>query len=94
VNLRVTGIGPIRRPQLTEYPDRAEPSRTGVRQVCFDDAGYRPTPLYDRTGLSPGNRISGPAVIEEFGSTVPLHPGFTAELDRYGNLLITKDDAR
>jgi N-methylhydantoinase A len=91
VNLRVTGIGPIRRPQLTEYPDRAEPAQTGVRQVCFDDTGYRPTPLYDRTRLSPGDRISGPAVIEEFGSTVPIHPGFTAELDRYGNLLIERE---
>jgi N-methylhydantoinase A len=94
VNLRATGIGPIRRPQLTEYPDCAEPSRTGVRQVCFDDTGYRPTPLYDRTKLSPGERISGPAVIEEFGSTVPIHPGFTAVPDSYGNLLVTREEIR
>jgi N-methylhydantoinase A len=90
VNLRVTGIGPIRRPELAEYPVLAEPSPTGVREVCFDDTGYQPTALYDRTGLGPGAVITGPAVIEEFGSTVPIHPGFTAEVDRYGNLLVTR----
>jgi N-methylhydantoinase A len=36
--------------------------------------------------------VDGPAVIEEFGSTVPVHPGFRATVDRYGNLLLTKAD--
>jgi N-methylhydantoinase A len=30
-------------------------------------------------------------VIEEFGSTVPLHPGFTAEVDELANLVVTRD---
>ncbi|HEU5268773.1 MAG TPA: hydantoinase/oxoprolinase family protein [Jatrophihabitans sp.] len=94
VNLRVTGIGPIRKPRLTEYPTMAADARTGVRQVCFDEAGYQETPLYDRAKLSPGDSVAGPAVIEEFGSTVPIHPGFSAELDRYGNLLITREVTR
>ncbi len=34
--------------------------------------------------------VHGPAVLEEFSSTVPLHPGFTARVDAYGNLLITR----
>ena len=91
VNLRVTGIGPIQRPQLPEYPQLGEPAETGSRPVCFDGRSYQPTTLFDRTKLSPGDRVAGPAVIEEFGSTVPVHPGFTAVLDRYGNLLVTKD---
>ena len=91
VNLRVTGIGPIRRPRLADYPAVDEPAEVGSRPVCFDEAGYRPTPLYDRTRLSPGDVVRGPAVIEEFGSTVPIHPGFVAELDRYGNLLVMKE---
>ncbi|MDX6429693.1 MAG: Hydantoinase/oxoprolinase C-terminal domain, partial [Streptosporangiaceae bacterium] len=33
--------------------------------------------------------ITGPAVIEEFGSTLPLHPGFQARCDPYGILMIT-----
>jgi N-methylhydantoinase A len=28
-------------------------------------------------------------VIEEFGSTMPLHPGFTARVDGHDNLVVT-----
>ncbi len=93
VNLRVTGIGPIRRPELPELPARpGTPARAlnGTRPVCFDDLGYLETPLYRRADLGPGDVVSGPAIIEEFGSTVPLHPGFVAEVDSFGNLLVTR----
>jgi N-methylhydantoinase A len=32
--------------------------------------------------------VTGPAVLEEFGSTVPVAPGFRAAVDRFGNLRI------
>ena len=38
-----------------------------------------------------GTVIAGPAVIEEYGATVPLHPGFTATVDDLGNLVVTRD---
>jgi N-methylhydantoinase A len=93
VNLRITGIGPITRPELPRLGTRpGSPARamTGTRQVCFDDLGYLETPLYARADLGPGDVVSGPAVIEEFGSTVPLHPGFGAVVDPFGNLLVTR----
>ena len=34
--------------------------------------------------------LQGPAVIEEFGSTVPVHPGFDVRVDAWGNLVITR----
>ncbi|MFI5955425.1 hydantoinase/oxoprolinase family protein [Cryptosporangium sp. NPDC051539] len=89
VNLRVTGVGPIRRPELVPLSPGGPPSPTGTRRVWFD-AGYEDTPIYWRPDLSPGNRVDGPAIIEEYGSTVPLHPGFTAVVDRFGNLVISK----
>jgi N-methylhydantoinase A len=105
VNLRVSGIGPIRRPDMVELPmkdggtDRAV---TGSRRVFFDaeltapssGGGWLDTPTYNRPDLAPGDVVSGPAIIEEFGSTVPVHPGFAATVDAYGNLLLTKEDAR
>ncbi|EXG79440.1 hydantoinase/oxoprolinase family protein [Cryptosporangium arvum] len=91
VNLRVTGVGPIRRPELVTLSPGELPAPTGTRPVCFDAAeGYQETPIYWRPDLSPGNTISGPAIIEEYGSTVPLHPGFTVVVDSYGNLVISK----
>jgi N-methylhydantoinase A len=37
--------------------------------------------------------IDGPAVVEEYGSTLPLHPGFRARVDAHGNLVIAKQGA-
>jgi N-methylhydantoinase A len=57
--------------------------------VCFDaDEGYVDTPVLRRGDLAPGTTVTGPAVIEEYGSTVPLHPGFAATVDDFGNLLV------
>jgi N-methylhydantoinase A len=91
VNLRVTGIGPIRRPDSRPLAARdAGPGRagTGTRPVCFD--GWMQTPIYSRAELAAGDRITGPAVIEEFGSTTPIHPGFAAQADAFGNIIVTR----
>jgi len=94
VNLRVSGIGPITRPELRELPARpgaaADRARTGTRPVCFDGDGYVDTAIYWRPDLATGDQIAGPAVVEEFGATIPLHPGFHARVDPLGNLVITR----
>jgi N-methylhydantoinase A len=93
VNLRVTGVGPIRRPEIRDIPPSGntdcdgQRARTGTRPVCFDD--WVDTPIFWRPRLGGGDRIAGPAVIEEFGSTVPVSPGFVATVDRFGNLVVT-----
>ncbi|SHH11161.1 hydantoinase/oxoprolinase family protein [Geodermatophilus nigrescens] len=95
VNLRVSGIGPIRRPDivaLSVEDGGIERARTGSRRVFFDD--WVDTPTYNRPDLAPGDVVSGPAIVEEFGSTVPVHPGFAVTVDTYGNLLLTKESGR
>jgi N-methylhydantoinase A len=92
VSLRVTGIGPIPRPKLAALPagdGNAARARTGVRRVWFDD-GYAETPVYWRPELLAGDVIEGPAVIEEFGSTIPLQAGFSARVDGFGNVVIER----
>ena len=63
------------------------------RPVLFEEE-WADTPTYDRTRLAPGDVVAGPAVVEEFGSTVPVHPGFTATVDRHGNLLLERAVSR
>ena len=111
VNLRVTGVGPIIRPELQPLPERTDdgtghepsngsgrahlPGQTSTRPVCFDaDDGYLPTPVLWRPDLRAGDAFTGPAIIEEFGSTVPVHPGFGVRVDAWGNLVITKEPTR
>ncbi|WP_377644239.1 hydantoinase/oxoprolinase family protein [Oryzobacter terrae] len=94
VNLRVTGVGPITRPELLEIPSReGEPlTPRSSREVCFDaDRGRVRTDVYWRPDLRAGDAFSGPAIVEEFGSTVPVHPGFTVRVDAFGNLVVTKE---
>jgi N-methylhydantoinase A len=95
VNLRITGIGPIRRPALRPAADRgvARPD-PATRPACFDPLnGFVDTVIYRRNDLGPGDHVDGPAVVEEYGATVPLHPGFRAEVDRLGNLIVTRHRA-
>ena len=66
-------------------PDAAALSRR--KPVCF--AGrMHDTPVYARERLRAGNRIAGPALIEEHASTTVLQPGDALEVDSAGNLLI------
>ena len=92
VNLRVSGIGPIRRPEVPAAPsDGGEGTPTGSRPVCFDPgAGFVETPVHWRPDLRAGQVLEGPVVVEEFGSTVPIHPGFTARVDDHANLVVTR----
>jgi N-methylhydantoinase A len=94
VNFRVTGVGPIRRPVLPELErGTGRPGRamTGDRQVCFGrHGGFETAGVYRRADLLAGDELTGPAVIEEYGATIPLHPGFGATVDRLGNVRVTK----
>ena len=95
VNLRVSGIGPIQRPDIKQHPVVAEGALAPVsrppRQVCFDaEQGYVETPVFWRPDLAPGTVLEGPAIVEEFGSTVPIHPGFTARIDEFLNIIVTR----
>jgi N-methylhydantoinase A len=47
-------------------------------------------PVFDRALLEPGQRISGPALVGDFGSTTFLPPGFTLRVDGYRNLIIRR----
>ena len=94
VNLRVTGIGPIQRPRLAARPagdGNAGRAATGRRPVVFGRAAAPvSTPLYWRPLLATGDEVAGPAVIEEYGATIPVHPGFAVRVDGFGNLLVTR----
>ncbi len=103
VNLRVTGIGPITRPELQQVPPRGAdepvgdglPAQRSTRPVCFDpDEGHVEAPVLWRPDLRAGDTFTGPAIVEEFGSTVPVHPGFAVRVDRWGNLVLTREEAR
>ncbi|HUZ74381.1 MAG TPA: hydantoinase/oxoprolinase family protein [Stellaceae bacterium] len=61
----------------------------GTRPVYFAEAGGAvATPTFARDALRGGNRIAGPALVEEYASTTVLHPGDRLEVDAFGNLVV------
>ena len=91
VTLRLKMVGLIEKPTLaagTTPNDRA--AFVAQRAVYFDAAtGWLDTPVYDRTALSTGGKIPGPAVIEEMSATTLIHPDQSAHIDPAGNLIVT-----
>jgi N-methylhydantoinase A len=91
VSLRSTVTGAMLKPPLAKVRrgQMAPPSVAfiGKRPVWFAGS-YRPTPTWRRDALLAGNRIAGPALIEEHASTTVLMPGDRIEVDAYGNLVI------
>ncbi len=90
VSLRTTVTGVMRKPVIEEIAAGgtapAKAARTGARFVYFDGHGFVETRTYAREALLAGNRIKGPALIEEHASTTVLAPGDALEVDRFGNL--------
>lgn len=71
-----------------EDPPRA--AATGSRPVHFRIAGgFVDCPTYARAALLSGNRIAGPALVEEHASTTVVFPGDTLTVDPLGNLVIS-----
>lgn len=92
VSLRVTVTGMLEKPTLEKIAQgEASPpaaAHTGDRSVRFGEDAHQ-TATWDRMALTAGNRIAGPALIEEHASTTVLHPGDTCEVDAFGNLVIS-----
>ncbi len=92
VSLRTTVTGIMRKPKLAALAEgEATPPKaafTGKRPVYFDGHGFVETRTFARSGLLAGNRIRGPALIEEHASTTVLMPGDALTIDRFGNLNI------
>src|SRR6202012_2429465 len=93
VSLRSAVIGELKKPAFEPIakggaaPDPA--AFRGKRPVYFASTGFVDTPTYDRPALKAGNRITGPALIEEHASTTVAHPGDQVEVDAFGDLVIT-----
>jgi N-methylhydantoinase A len=87
VNCRVKAVGTIDRPQsaFTGPTIAAQPG--SMRKVHFDD-GWHDAPIFDRSALPVGARITGPAVIDDMSATTLVPPGSEITVDRAGNLLL------
>ncbi|RLA29523.1 MAG: hydantoinase/oxoprolinase family protein [Gammaproteobacteria bacterium] len=94
VNVRVKVIGRNgQRPtSLPKIRGTVEGAVIDHRNVYLDDKnGWQKIPVYARNKLPTGQKVFGPAIIEELSSTTPILNGHYAVQDDYRNILITLD---
>jgi N-methylhydantoinase A len=84
---RVRVTGPLPRIDVRLRRSGTGRARGGTRPVWFAEAdGFVQAELYDRYRLMAGDRIRGPAVVEERESTMVIGPGGKGRVDAFGNL--------
>ena len=88
ITLRCTVYCATAKPEFLALPARAQPlAPQATRPVGFA-GGTHATPVYARTALCAGDRLRGPALIEEAASVTVLAPGHTLEVSAHGHLLV------
>lgn len=96
INLRLAACGRVMRPPRKQLPAAGQdPSRakkeysrkvyfsTDERLASFD------TPIYDGDVLEVGNRVDGPAIVEQRVTTIVVPPGSRLEVLPTGDFLLT-----
>jgi N-methylhydantoinase A len=90
--MTVSGSGRPGRMPVTKIPaGGATPDAEALvltREVCLDGHTWQEIPFYHRNALRAGNRIEGPAVVDDGLSTILVTPDSTASVDAYGNVII------
>lgn len=93
LNLRVAVVG--RRPtfdlSVISPAANTRTTMTGERDVWVD-GGWHSARIYERLSLPVGERIHGPAVLEQPDATIFIDPGLEGVVDGYGNLLVQRLD--
>lgn len=67
---------------------KADVALKGHRDVDYALEGIHEAAIYDGTKLEAGMSFAGPAIVEDPGTTVVIHPGNRVEIDGYGNIHI------
>ncbi len=71
-------------------PGGIDTAQTGERAVFFDGSTAVNTPVYERDTLEVGAQLQGPAIIEQFDSTVVVNPGWRGRVDGFRNLVLER----
>jgi N-methylhydantoinase A len=80
-------------PALAHGDGRAERALKGERPLFdIDDNRFVRAAVYDRQALMAGDRIAGPAIIDQFDATTVLLGGQTATVDDTATLIIQTGD--
>jgi N-methylhydantoinase A/oxoprolinase/acetone carboxylase beta subunit len=93
-NVRVRGIGlmpALRTPEIEHGDTSPETALRHEGEAWFRVDGRLQriaTRYYERAALDAGDRLAGPAIVNQYDSTTVVPPGIEAHVDRFGNIVI------
>ncbi|MDA0703823.1 MAG: hydantoinase/oxoprolinase family protein [Proteobacteria bacterium] len=68
-----------------------EEAKVAVRRARFGGRWRDDVGVFRRERLAPGNRVPGPAIIEQVDATVLVPPAYSAEVGEFGDLMLVKE---
>ncbi len=92
INLRLSATGATKKPKTQKHElggSAADHARKGERPAWFDNS-MKTVPVYDGLALHPGNRVTGPAIIEQPTTTIVLPGDTELACDQWSNYLLTR----
>ena len=91
---RIRAVGTLekpKRPVLELAGEDAVAARIGSRSAFHRESGGRfDWSVYSRAKLRAGNRLRGPAIVEESSATTVVAPDHELSIDELGNLVIER----
>ena len=94
VTLRVDAVGMLPAVKMRELPQGGAISKAiaGKQKIAFAN-GTLDVAVYDRDKLGAGARIPGPAVVTQLDATTLLLAGQSAQVDKFGSLIVREEKA-
>ncbi|MFY9527567.1 MAG: hydantoinase/oxoprolinase family protein [Candidatus Acidiferrales bacterium] len=90
VNCHLVGFAKLPKPTLKPMANgkpHFRPRPKGFRSMYLEEKKGM-VPVFERSDLLPGTRLTGPIIIEEATSTTIVNPRDRLQIDDYGNMLI------
>ncbi|HEX8012049.1 MAG TPA: hydantoinase/oxoprolinase family protein [Casimicrobiaceae bacterium] len=92
INVRVQAVGATERTRAAEEAYAGEDSAHALKgrreAYVFEDNAYKNVPVYDGHRMRHGNRVRGPAIVEEVTTAIFVSAGYDCVLDRYGSFAL------
>lgn len=96
VNLRIVVLEEtpefvIKKVQTSSTNEPPESAISGKTKLVCEGHEYNDSPIWERSQLKSGHIVKGPCLVTEMDSNTVILPGFKAEVDHVGNILIWED---
>ena len=90
INLRLVALGQSPKPKFEPVAETKSIAKPDGEIRIHAGGKARNAALYKRVGLSAGQTFNGPAVVTQNDTTVCIPESFTARVDGYGHLILTR----